>query len=95
MIRNIVLLRLKPNTPPEHMRAFEAALRKIPFQGLRALTMGYDIGLRDGNMTYAVIVDLADEDAYRAYDAHPEHNRIRRELLAPVAERIERCQYRL
>src|SRR5579875_3927865 len=57
--------------------------------------MGMDAGLRDGNMDVAIVGDFEDEDAYRAYDADPEHNRIRRELLAPIAERVERCQYRI
>ena len=46
-------------------------------------------------MSFAAIFDFEDELAYRAYDLDEEHTRIRRELLAPIAERAERCQYRI
>ena len=39
--------------------------------------------------------DFVDEDAYRDYDADPEHNRLRRDLLGPIAEHVERCQFSL
>jgi hypothetical protein len=44
-------------------------------------------------MSHAFVAEFEDEAAYRAYDTDAEHNRIRRELLAPIAERIERFQY--
>ena len=37
----------------------------------------------------------ADDDAYRVYDADPEHNRIRRELFAPISSSIQRIQFAL
>jgi hypothetical protein len=43
----------------------------------------------------AAIFDFTDEAAYQAWYADNEHNRIRRELLQPILERAERCQYRL
>jgi hypothetical protein len=45
------------------------------------------IGLRDGNGDFAIVSDLADEAPYRIYD--DEHNRIRRELLAPIGRSLE------
>ena len=41
------------------------------------------------------IVDFPDEDAYRRYDLDEEHNRIRRELFAPISSEIRRIQFRL
>jgi len=43
----------------------------------------------------AIVSDFVDEDAYRDYDADPEHNRLRRDLLGPIAEHVERCQFSL
>lgn len=59
------------------------------------MVAGRDLGLRTGNASYAITVDLDDEDAYRTYDLDQEHNRIRRELFAPISERIDRIQFRL
>ena len=46
-------------------------------------------------MDFVIVVDLEDEAAYRIYDEDAEHNRIRRDLVAPITERVERLQYRM
>ena len=56
---------------------------------------GRDLGLREGNASYFLTVDFPDAEAYRAYDLDEEHNRIRREMFAPISEVIERVQFRL
>jgi hypothetical protein len=57
--------------------------------------MGPDLGLRAGNLGMGLVADFVDEAAFRAYDADPEHDRIRREMIAPVVSRLERCQFQL
>ena len=72
------------------------ALRDLRVEGLQLrLVAGHDLGLRPGNATYAITVDLPDEDAYRGCDRDAEHNRIRAELFAPISEAIERVQFQL
>ena len=96
MIRNVVVGRVRPGTPHEDVERALRAMREFRMEGVSfRLAAGADAGLRDGNASYAITVDLADEAAYRAYDADAEHNRIRRELFAPIAEHIERVQFRL
>jgi hypothetical protein len=95
MVRNVVLIRCKPGIGSEQIEALEAALRAIDFPERTNFSMGEDLGLRDGNMSLAIVADFSDEDAYRRFDAEEEHNRVRRELLAPIAESVERCQYRV
>lgn len=95
MIRNVVLIKLKEGTPPAQVDAFIEAIGKLDIDGMRRNMVGRDLGLRDGNYELAVVNDFEDEEAYRAYDADPEHNRIRRELGAVIAERTERCQFTL
>jgi hypothetical protein len=46
-------------------------------------------------MDLAIVADYDDEDAYRRWFAHPEHVRVREELLAPITDRRERCQIRI
>jgi hypothetical protein len=95
VVRHAALLRFKDGTPVEDVEAVAAALRAVTTEGMLALTVGRDAGLREGNAELAVVADFADEAAYRVYDGDAEHNRIRRELLAPILDRAERCQFRV
>lgn len=92
MIRNVVLGKLKPGVSDEDVKAMVGALRQIRTPGLLSISAGRDLGLRDGNWDVAVVTDLQDEQSYRLYDTDPEHNRIRREIVAPLVDRLERCQ---
>ena len=94
MIRNVVVGRVRPGTPAEDVERALQALRDLTVDGVEIhMVSGQDAGLREGNASYAITVDLADEEAYRVYDADAEHNRIRREMFAPISERIERVQF--
>lgn len=96
MIRNVVVGRLLPDVPAEQVEAAMQALRDLRVDGVELrMVSGTDLGLRDGNASYAITVDLDDEDAYRVYDLDEEHNRIRREIFAPISSSIERIQFRL
>ena len=95
MIRNVVLVSLKDGTDDAVLDRIVNAMLGLQVPGLLNMSCGRDAGLREGNAHLALVVDLEDADAYRVYDADPEHNRIRRELIAPHAERIERVQYEI
>lgn len=95
MIRNVVLFDLKEGTRPEQLDAIVRAMKAITFEGCGSWELVRDLRLREGNMAYAFVSEFDDEAAYRAYDTHEEHNRIRRELLAPIVERIQRFQYEI
>ena len=93
MIRNVALMRLKEGVSAEQVDALTGALLAMKIKGMLELSAGRDLGLREGNFDYAVVADFEDEAGYRAYDLDAEHNRIRRELVAPIVERVERVQY--
>jgi hypothetical protein len=93
VVRNVVLAKLKPGVSDRDLDSMLAAMRSIKTPGLLSITVGRDLGLRDGNWDVAVIADLADEESYRKYDADAEHNRIRREVVAPLVEAMVRCQF--
>jgi hypothetical protein len=95
VIRNVVLMKFKAGTTPEQVERLANELQGLQVPGLLNISIGSDAGLRDGNMDLGLVIDLEDEDAYRIYDQDAEHNRIRRELVAPFVERIERVQYRV
>lgn len=93
MLRHILLIRLKPDATDEQVDAFARAIGSLPFPGRENVVVGRDIGVRPGNMDLAVSNDFPDEATYRAWGADPDHARVRAELLAPIAERIERCLF--
>ncbi len=61
---------------------------------LRCSTIGYDLGLREGNWSFAIVADFTDGEAYRAYDQDPAHNHARAGLL-PLTEQIARIQFEM
>ena len=96
MIRNVVVGTVREGVCPERVEEALQALRDLTMDGvLVGIVAGQDLGLREGNASYSLTVDFPDEDAYRAYDADEEHNRIRRELFAPISTEIHRIQFRL
>ena len=95
MIQSILLFTLRPGVTDEQVEALRAALAAIPSEGRRNMRLGRDIGLLDGAMDLAIVTDYEDEDAYRRWFGHPEHARVRAELLAPIIDRRERCQIRI
>lgn len=88
-------MNIKPGTEPAALERLADSLRALQVPGMLNLTAGPDAGLREGNAGFAIVADFDDEAAYRVYDEDAEHNRIRRELVAPVAESVTRCQYRV
>lgn len=95
MIRHIGLFILKPGTTEEQVMPWVNAIKAMPAPGLVKHTWGMDLGLREGNASMAAVFDFEDEASYQTWDADNEHNRIRREFMAPLLVRAERCQYRL
>ena len=95
-VRNVVVGRVHAGVDPADVEAALQALRDLRVEGVTMrLVAGQDLGLRDGNASFVLTADFDDEDAYRVYDADPEHNRIRRELFVPISASIERIQFAL
>lgn len=96
VIRNVVVGTVKDGVTTEQIEEALAAIRGMQVPGVELdVHTGVDLGLREGNANFAITVDVADEEAYKVYDADDEHNRIRRELFAPIAASIQRIQIRL
>jgi hypothetical protein len=93
VLRHILLIRLKAGVGEEQVEAFVQAIGSIPFPGRENVVVGRDIGVRPGNMDLALSNDFVDESTFRAWGDDPQHVRVRNELLAPIAEQIERCLF--
>ena len=93
MIRNIVVGRVRDGVPRAEVERALAAIAALEPPGCLDMRVGVDAGLRPGNWSFSITADFVDADAYRAYDAEAEHNRVRRELFAPICEEIVRVQF--
>ena len=94
MIRSVVLVELTAGADGDEVAAVQDGFRRLNVPGTVSNTLGDDIGLREGNWSFAVVADFADSEAYRVYDEDAEHNRLRARL-SPHAATIARVQFEL
>lgn len=93
MIRHVSVFTLKAGADvTEVTRALDEIRDRVP--GAIGHAYGPDAGLRAGNGGFGVSFDFESEAAYRAWDTHPEHERIRRETILPLVAGAQRCQFR-
>jgi hypothetical protein len=91
MIRHVALFRLTEDAPADTARSLEEGLfllaQTIP--QIERYDYGADLGLREGNFDFGVVADFADDEAFRTYVNHPDHQAFLQERLSPVlAERV-------
>lgn len=94
MLRNVVLVKLAPGQDSAAVATAQQAFLDLNCPGTLSYVIGDDLGLREGNWSFAIVADFTDADAYRAYDQDEEHNRARAELL-PMTEQIARVQFEM
>jgi hypothetical protein len=94
MIRHVALFELREEADIAQIeQALEIARQLEP--GIRDASWGPDAGLREGNAGYTSVWDFVEKGAYRAWDAHPVHERVRRELIMPNIDGVRRGQFRI
>jgi hypothetical protein len=94
VIRNIVLVKLKPDQDPAVIAKAQQAFLDLNCPGTLSDVIGDDLGLREGNWSFAIVADFTGAEAYRAYDLDPAHNQARAGLI-PLTEQIARVQFEM
>jgi len=86
-VHHLVLFTWRDGTTADEIAALEQALRALPgaIPQLRSYRFGADLGLSEGNATFAMIAECDDIDGYLAYRDHPEHQRVIAEFIRPIA----------
>lgn len=90
VIRHMVLLRFNDQISDAALDAIDAGLGALPgrIATIRTYSCGRDLRLADGSWDYGIVADFDDADGWRTYDTDDEHNRVRRDLIAPfIADR--------
>jgi hypothetical protein len=96
MLRHVAVFTWKPGTTAEQVQAYSGGLAGLPsaIAEIRAYWFGPDVGIADGNGDFALVADFDDEDGWRTYQHHPEHQRVIAELARPIVESRHAVQYR-
>ena len=91
MITHVVSFRWKPETTVEQIGRIQAALESLPAAIVEIVSYSYgaDLGVHgSANMDFAIVATFDSVEAWRVYDKHPEHDRVRTEIIRPcIAER--------
>ena len=102
MIRNVVVGCLRSAEDPSQQAADATLLQEglagiaaLRFPKMIAMSVGTDLGLRDGRWMLAMTNNWQDAGAYRVYDRDEEHNRLRREIFALICQDIARVQFQV
>lgn len=83
-VRHVVMFTWNDDVPTDHAEAVSAALAELPdvISEIRSYSFGSDLGLVQGNASYAVVAEFDDEAGFLAYREHPEHQRFVEQFIA-------------
>ena len=89
------MLRFAKEATEEQKKAMFEGLARLPhvIPQIERYEFGPDLGLGDGNPDAALVADFDSEEDWRAYQAHPAHQVVVNELVAPIASEAIRVQY--
>jgi hypothetical protein len=94
VITHVAVFRWKPGTEGARVAAFSAALDEmVPrIPAIRSYRHGRDIAATDGTWDYAVVAEVDDVDALRAYLDHPAHVEVTERHLVGILDAVVRVQ---
>jgi Stress responsive A/B Barrel Domain len=97
MIRHIVLLKLRPDAPPDAAATIVEALRglKDVIPSIRDYQAGADLRIVPGNATVAATATFDDEAGYLEYRDHPAHRDVIARHIDPVRESRAAIQFEI
>ena len=95
MIRHVVVITWRPEATAEQRQQAKVELATLPplIRGLRAYSLGDDIGVNQGNADFAIVADFDDAGCYLAYRDHPAHVDIVRRVISPIAQQRRAVQF--
>ena len=95
MLHHVVTFDLRSDAPADQVERVSEAIHALAatLPEVRSVAVGRDLGLRDGNSSFAITAAFDDVDAFRVYADHPEHLRIVKELIGPNIEARHPVQF--
>lgn len=94
MILHAVMFTWKSGVTRGQVDALTSALHAMrgAVPGLASIQGGADLGLRPGNPDYLLLATFEDEDAWRAYQAHPLHKALVADMIEPMLSHRQSMQ---
>ncbi|MBX7160901.1 MAG: Dabb family protein [Acidimicrobiia bacterium] len=95
MLRHVVVFTWTSDAGADAKRAVAEALAALPatVTTIRDYRFGSDAGVNEGNCDFAVVADFDDVDGYLIYRDHPAHQRVIRDLIAPILANRHAVQF--
>jgi stress responsive alpha/beta barrel protein len=91
---HVVTLTFRPETAESVVSELAAALDELgPQSNATVFQHGTDLHIRDGNADYAINAVFADEEAFLAYMASAQHQRIISDLVMPHLQARSAVQF--
>jgi hypothetical protein len=91
---HVVTLTFQPDTGESVVSELAAALDELrPHSNAVVFQHGPDLHIRDGNADYAINAVFIDEEAFLAYMASPQHQRIISDLVIPHLQARSAVQF--
>lgn len=86
MLRHIVMLNLREEVTDMQVTTLVEALRDLgdQIEEIASVEVGVDLGLAPGNHRVVLVLDVADEPAWRRYQAHPAHRAVIADRIKPL-----------
>lgn len=78
MITHVVMMKFKPDVPPEAIDELEAMLDGLPdrIQEIQSYDFGRDVVRSQRSYDFALVSVFANLDTLKHYQVHPDHQRV-------------------
>ena len=96
MIRHIAMFKFNEHADEDSRAALIESMDMLAATIPQIVTMchGADLGFREGNFDYGVVVDFASPEDYRAYSEDPVHREMIATRLRPIISERAAIQFR-
>jgi len=97
MIRHVVLLKWKENTPLQAIRELNDAFATLPalIPEIRQYQHGPDLGLYPGNADYLLVADFDSEQDFKSYVTNKKHREVMQNFSLPILESFHSAQFEI
>ncbi len=97
MIRHIVLMKWKENTPDQAVRAVSDAFARLPplIPEIRAYKFGPDLGIYPGNADYLLVADFDNQEDFKSYANNQDHIELMKSVSMPIMESFNSAQFEI
>ncbi len=94
MLRQITLIKFKQDVTAEEIRDLGEGFKKLDdvVPGINRFEFGPDLKLETSTLDYALVIDFASVDDWKAYREHADHIAFAKTAL-PLIEQVQRVQY--